>query len=125
MPVRCSHLRPKGHAWEPALAWVKEAAPALQAKEGGFSAYAYELLPLMHTLMGHNRVETDLLSTDVLAFLSGYEGHITPVMQDFAANAKRGAVGREAASQKKHANSLVKVCSTDTSMHPTNLSDNK
>ena len=99
--------------------------PALQAKAGGFSAYAYELLPLMHTLMGHNKVETDLLSADVLAFLSGFTGHITPVMQDFAANAKRGAVGREAASQKNHANSLVKVCSTDSFMHPTNVSDSR
>lgn len=106
-----------------ALACDQEIAPALQAKAGGFSAYAYELLPLMHTLMGHNKVETDLLSTDMLAFLSGFKGHITPVMQDFAANAKRGAMGREAASQKNHANSLVKVCSTDRFMHPTNVSD--
>lgn len=97
----------------PTLALVREAAPALQAKEGGFSAYAYELLPLMHTLMAHNKLETDLLSTDMLAFLSGFKGHIRPVVQDFAANAKRGAVGREAASRKNHANSLVKVCLTD------------
>ena len=98
----CLHFQPEGHAWESRTClWTREAAPALQAKAGGFSAYAYELLPLMHTLMGHNKVETDLLSTDMLAFLSGFKGHITPVMQDFAANAKRGAMGREAASQKE------------------------
>ena len=72
--------------------------------------------------MGHNKVETDLFSTDTLAFLLGFKGHITPVMRDFAANAKRGAVGNEAASQKNHANSLVKVSPTDRYMHPTNVS---
>ena len=79
----------------------------------------------MHTLMGHNKVETDLLRTDMLAFLSGFKGHITPVTQDFAANAKRGAVGNEAASQKAHANSLVKVRLTHRSMHLANVGDSR
>ena len=110
---------------DPHLPGFGKLQSALQAKESGFSAYAYELLPLMHTLMGHNKIETDLLNTDMLAFLSGFKGHITPVMQDFAANAKRGDVGREAASQKNHANSLVKVCPTHWSMHTTNVSDGR
>lgn len=83
---------------------------ALQATKGAFSAYAYEVLPLLHTLLGHNKLETDTFSADTLAFLSGYKGHITAVMRDVAANAKRGLKGSAAASVKGHADSLVKVC---------------
>ena len=68
------------------------------------------MLPLLHTLLGHNKLETDTFSADTLAFLSGYKGHITAVMRDIAANAKRGLKGSTAASVKRHADSLVKVC---------------
>ncbi len=82
----------------------------LQAAKGAFSAYAYEVLPLLHTLLGHNKLETDTFSADTLAFLSGYKGHITAVLRDVAANAKRGLKGSGAASVKGHADSLIKVC---------------
>ena len=81
----------------------------MQAKKGTFSAYAYEVLPLLHTLMGQNKVEIDSFSADTLAFLSGYKGHISAVMRDFAANAKKGFKENDAASNKRHGNSLVKV----------------
>ena len=81
----------------------------LQATKGAFSAYAYEVLPLLHTLLGQNKLKTDTFSVDTLAFLSGYKGHITAVMRDVAANAKRGLKGSAAASVKGHADSLVKV----------------
>lgn len=67
------------------------------------------MLPLLHTLLGQNKLETETFRTDMLAFLSGFKGHITDAMRDFKVNAEQGLQGNEAASNKKHANSLVKV----------------
>lgn len=82
----------------------------MQAKKGSFSAYAYEALPLMHTLLGKNTIEAETFSADTVAFLDGYKGHISPVMQDFLASSKQGLSGDDAASSRGNANSLVKVC---------------
>ena len=81
----------------------------MQAKKGSFSAYAYEVLPLMHTLLGKNTIEAETFGTDTVAFLDGYKGHISPVMQDFLAHTKKGLSRSAAASSRGHANSLVKV----------------
>ncbi|CAL5219808.1 g1716 [Coccomyxa viridis] len=80
-----------------------------KAKKGSFSAYAYEALPLMHTLLGKNTIEAETFSADTVAFLDGYKGHISPVMQDFLASSKQGLSGDDAASSRGNANSLVKV----------------
>ncbi len=90
----------------------------VQAKKGSFSAYAYEVLPLMHTLLGKNTIEAETLSADTVAFLDGYKGHISPVMQDLLANSKEGLSGGDAASSRGNANSLVKVSLALTIAHP-------
>jgi hypothetical protein len=82
---------------------------ALQAPKGAFSAYAYEVLPLMHTLLSHNQLEADQYRNDSLAFISGYRGHSNAVMRDFANKLKHGFKGSTAASESERAHSVVKV----------------
>ena len=89
----------------------------MQAKKGSFSAYAYEVLPLLHTLLGKNTIEAETFSADTVAFLDGYKGHVSPVMQEFLANTKKGFKGDAAASNSGHANSLVKVALTTPAVY--------
>jgi hypothetical protein len=83
--------------------------PMIQAARGSFSAYAYEVLPLMHTLLSNNHLEPEQFRNDSLAFLRGFRGHSSPLMREFANKAGRGLKGADAAGPSDHAHSLVKV----------------
>ncbi|KAK9914875.1 hypothetical protein WJX75_001697 [Coccomyxa subellipsoidea] len=80
-----------------------------KAARGSFSAYAYEVLPLMHTLLSNNHLEPEQFRNDSLAFLRGFRGHSSPLMREFASKAGRGLKGADAAGPSDHAHSLVKV----------------
>ncbi len=81
-----------------------------QATKGSFSAYAYEVLPLMHTLLSHNHLEPGQFANDSLAFLRGFRGHSNALMREFASNSQRGLKGPDAAGTTDKAHSLIKVC---------------
>ncbi|CAL8468673.1 g8213 [Coccomyxa elongata] len=80
-----------------------------KATKGSFSAYAYEVLPLMHTLLSHNHLDPGQFANDSLAFMRGFRGHSNALMREFASNSERGLKGPDAAGTSDHANSLIKV----------------
>ena len=81
----------------------------MQAAAGSFSAYAYEALPVMHTLMGHSHLEEDQFRADSHAFFRGYRGHINMAMRQFTANVEGGLQGPDAAVDTDAAHALIKV----------------
>ena len=81
----------------------------VQAAAGSFSAYAYEALPIMHTLMGQSQLEERQFRADSHAFFSGYRGHINAAMRQFTANVGDGLQGPEAAVDTDAAHALIKV----------------
>ncbi len=80
-----------------------------QAERGAFSAYAYETLPIMHTLMSQSELGAEQFAADCLAFFDGYAGHINADMRRWTAAVKAGAQGAEAAVDGDAAHALIKV----------------
>ena len=80
-----------------------------QAERGAFSAYAYEMLPLMHTLMSQSELGAEQFAADSFAFFEGYAGHTNADMRRWTAAVRAGAQGAEAAADGDAAHALVKV----------------
>ena len=81
----------------------------MQASKGAFSAYAYETLPIMHTLMSQSGLEAEQFSSDCFTFFDGYGGHINAAMREWTGNIRAGLHGVEAAVDSDAAHALIKV----------------
>jgi len=57
---------------------MRTAPAAVQVPKGGQSAYAYEVLPLLHTLLATGRFLPARFADDALQFFAGTRGPINP-----------------------------------------------
>jgi hypothetical protein len=80
-----------------------------QAEAGSFSAWGYEVLPLLQALLGANKMEGAHFSTVSYEYFKKYPGHINDVPLKFVARIEGGKPWPYCGINSDAASSLIKV----------------